>query len=66
MADTEIRLLDGLSVRRYGERVPLPVSRKIRALLAWLALEPGEHRRSSLCDLLWAGTADPRGPFAGA
>lgn len=61
MTDTEIRLLDGLGVRRNGEPVPLPASRKTRALLAWLALEPGEHRRSALCDLLWAGTADPRG-----
>lgn len=38
----------------------LPASRKTRALLAWLALEPRRHRREALCELLWDIPDDPR------
>jgi DNA-binding SARP family transcriptional activator/TolB-like protein len=56
-----IALLGPCSVTRNGVPVPLPRSRKVRALLAFLALEPGPRSRSRLCDLLWKVPSDPRG-----
>jgi adenylate cyclase len=57
----EIRLFGQLSVRRAGAALPLPASRKVRALLAYLALSPHPSTRSQLCDLLWDLPNDPRG-----
>jgi DNA-binding SARP family transcriptional activator len=56
-----IRLLGPLEIRRDGAAVPMPSSRKVRALLAYLALEPGGVPRSQLCELLWDVPNDPRG-----
>jgi DNA-binding SARP family transcriptional activator/predicted ATPase len=56
-----IRLLGSLSVVRGGVPVVLPRSRKVRALLGFLALTPGAVGRSKLCDLLWEVPNDPRG-----
>jgi DNA-binding SARP family transcriptional activator/predicted ATPase len=56
-----IRLLGTLSVYRDGTPVPLPRSRKVRALLGFLALTPGPVLRTRLCDLLWEVPHDPRG-----
>ncbi|MGE0621611.1 MAG: hypothetical protein AB7I04_01915 [Pseudomonadales bacterium] len=56
-----IRLLGPLTVTVGGAERELPKSRKTRALLAMLALEPGPHQRSTLCDWIWPDTADPRG-----
>ena len=56
-----IRLLGPLEIRRDGEPVPLPPSRKVRGLLAWLALVPRGAPRSQLCELLWDVPDDPRG-----
>ena len=56
----EIRLLGELELLQGGKPVPLPASRKTRALLGYLVLAPGRHTRSRLCDLLWDGPADPR------
>ena len=56
----EIRLLGPVSVRRDGAEIALPRSRKVRALLAFLALG-GPVARSRLCDLLWDVPNDPRG-----
>jgi len=56
-----INLLGELHVRRDGESLALPQSKKTRALLAFLALEPREHRRERLCELLWQIPDDPRG-----
>ena len=56
-----IRLLGPLSVLRDGAAVPLPRSRKVRALLGFLALTSGPVGRSKLCDLLWEVPNDPRG-----
>ena len=39
----------------------LPASRKVRALLAYLALAPHAVTRSQLCELLWDVPNDPRG-----
>lgn len=57
----DIRVLGPMSVHRDGVEVPLPRSRKVRALLAFLALEPLPMSRSRLCDLLWDVPNDPRG-----
>lgn len=56
-----IRLLGPLTVTVDGVERALPKSRKTRALLAMLALEPRPHQRSALCDWIWPDTADPRG-----
>jgi len=56
-----VRLLGRLTVARAGEEVTLPASRKVRALLAYLALAPGPVARSPLCELLWDIPSDPRG-----
>jgi DNA-binding SARP family transcriptional activator len=56
-----IRLLGRISLERDGAAVPLPRSRKVRALLGFLALTPGPVGRSRLCDLLWEVPNDPRG-----
>jgi DNA-binding SARP family transcriptional activator len=57
----EIRVLGPLRVTRAGVDIALPKSRKVRALLAVLALEPAPMSRSRLCDLLWDAPNDPRG-----
>src|SRR5206468_6594008 len=41
--------------------VAMPRSRKVRALLAYLALNPRPVSRSKLCDFLWDVPNDPRG-----
>ncbi len=56
----EIQLLGPMTVSVDGESRPLPKSRKTRALLAFLALEPKAHARSALCEWIWPDTADPR------
>jgi DNA-binding SARP family transcriptional activator len=48
-------------VIRDGAPVPLPPSRKTRALLAYLALSQHKHRREKLCEMLWHVPDDPRG-----
>jgi pimeloyl-ACP methyl ester carboxylesterase/DNA-binding SARP family transcriptional activator len=61
MSDSlEISLLGELEVRRNGALLPLPQSKKTRALLAFLATQRAPQRRESLCDLLWEVPDDPR------
>ncbi|TIQ36662.1 MAG: transcriptional regulator [Mesorhizobium sp.] len=60
-AGLSVRLLGQLTVSRDGEPVKLPSSRKLRALLAYLALAPHPVTRSRLCELLWDVPNDPRG-----
>lgn len=57
----QIRLLGELSVLRDGNRLPLPQSRKTRALLVYLILNPGPQRRERLCEIFWQLPDDPRG-----
>ena len=57
----ELRLLGPLAVAREGRPISLPTSRKVRALLAYLALAPRPVARSQLCELLWDVPNDPRG-----
>jgi pimeloyl-ACP methyl ester carboxylesterase/DNA-binding SARP family transcriptional activator len=61
MAELEIRLLGELRIVRDGEIQPLPQSKKTRALLAYLTLQRGPHRRDDLCEIFWDAPDDPRG-----
>ena len=56
----EIRLLGGFGVFRDGREVPLPPSRKTRALLAYLAAADRPQRRERLCEMFWDVPDDPR------
>lgn len=56
-----LRLLGPLAVSRAGTPLVLPRSRKVRALLAYLALAGRATTRSHLCELLWDLPSDPRG-----
>jgi DNA-binding SARP family transcriptional activator/TolB-like protein len=60
-APLELRLLGKLRVVRDGEELALPSSRKVRALIAYIALAPHPVSRSQLCELLWDVPNDPRG-----
>jgi len=60
-ATLRVQLLGPFSIRRDGATVPLPRSRKVRALLAFLALGGASYSRSRLCALLWDVPNDPRG-----
>jgi pimeloyl-ACP methyl ester carboxylesterase/DNA-binding SARP family transcriptional activator len=55
-----IRTLGELTVARDGETLPLPASKKTRALLAYLVLTGRPHRRDRLCEMLWELPDDPR------
>src|SRR6185295_7781076 len=58
MPQLTLSLLGGFEAR-IGSAPPLPVTtRKAQALLAYLALTPGQsHPRDKLASLLWADTA---------
>lgn len=55
-----IQMLGELTVRRDAEVLPLPASKKTRALLAYLALTGRPQRRDRLCEVLWEVPDDPR------
>jgi pimeloyl-ACP methyl ester carboxylesterase/DNA-binding SARP family transcriptional activator len=55
-----IQTLGELTVRRDGQVLPLPASKKTRALLAYLALTARPHRRDRLCEVLFELPDDPR------
>lgn len=57
----ELRLLGPMALVRDGQPVPLPASRKTRALLAYLAVRGKPERRERLCQLFWEMPDDPRG-----
>lgn len=61
MPRLSVRMLGPLEILRNGTPVALPASRKLRALLAYLALAPHAVGRSRLCELLWDVPNDPRG-----
>lgn len=60
-ASIELRFVGEYAVYRNGVALPLPPSRKTRALLAYLALSGQRRRRGQLCELLWEVPDDPRG-----
>ncbi|HSW21345.1 MAG TPA: AAA family ATPase, partial [Burkholderiaceae bacterium] len=56
-----MRLLGDPEVRSGdGPALPLPPSRRTRALLGYLAATGTPQSRATLCDLLWDGSDDPR------
>ena len=57
----QVRLLGQVTVAREGRAIPLPASRKVRALLGYLALATRPLARSQLCELFWDIPNDPRG-----
>jgi DNA-binding SARP family transcriptional activator/pimeloyl-ACP methyl ester carboxylesterase len=57
----ELRLLGPMALVRDGEALPLPASKKTRALLAYLAVSGKPERRERLCHLLWEMPDDPKG-----
>ena len=57
----ELRLLGPLSLLRDGAEVALPSSRKVLALLAYLAVAKAPVGRTQLCEMLWDVPNDPRG-----
>ncbi|MEM8816529.1 MAG: alpha/beta fold hydrolase [Pseudomonadota bacterium] len=60
MTQLRIRTLGEFSVHCGTEELPLPASRKTRALLAYLVVTARPHRRDRLCELLWDIPDDPR------
>ena len=61
MSGLEFRFLGDFEVRKDGRALPLPPSKKTRALLAYLSLQSRHFRREQLCQLLWDIPDDPRG-----
>ena len=59
-ARLQIRLLGPMTISRDGVALALP-TRKVRALIAYLALAPHAVTRSQLCELLWDVPNDPLG-----
>lgn len=56
-----LELLGPMRVSRDEEALVLPASRKLRGLLAYLALASHATTRNHLCELLWDTPSDPRG-----
>ncbi|MEP1743414.1 MAG: alpha/beta fold hydrolase, partial [Kangiellaceae bacterium] len=56
-----LKTLGEFVVYHNGEALPLPKSKRTRALLAYLALTNRPHRRDRLCELFWDVPDDPRG-----
>ena len=61
MSTLELKYLGSFEVRKEGKALSLPPSRKTRALLAYLSMNPRRFRRDYLCELLWEIPDDPRG-----
>ena len=59
-AELTLRLLGEVAVLRDGVPLPLPSSRKARALLVYLAATGRSHRRERLCSMFWDIPDDPR------
>jgi pimeloyl-ACP methyl ester carboxylesterase/DNA-binding SARP family transcriptional activator len=57
----QLRLLGPMAVIADGETLPLPASRKTRALLGYLAAEGKPVRRDRLTHLFWQVPDDPKG-----
>jgi DNA-binding SARP family transcriptional activator len=53
-----VRLLGELEVEAGGKRIEPPASRRAWSLLAWLALHPGEHPRSTVAAAFWPDVLD--------
>ncbi|HEY1367594.1 MAG TPA: AAA family ATPase [Gaiellaceae bacterium] len=53
-----VRVLGRLELEVDGEALPPPTGRPARALLAWLALHPGEQPRATVAAALWPDVLD--------
>jgi DNA-binding SARP family transcriptional activator/tetratricopeptide (TPR) repeat protein len=53
-----VRLLGELQAEVDGTAVSMPASRRAWALLAWLALHPGEHGRGAVAARFWPDVLD--------
>jgi DNA-binding SARP family transcriptional activator/tetratricopeptide (TPR) repeat protein len=53
-----VRLVGGPSVEVDGAEAPAPASKRAWGLLAWLALNPGEHQRSEVAAAFWPDVLD--------
>ncbi|HEU5296288.1 MAG TPA: hypothetical protein VFU71_16025, partial [Burkholderiaceae bacterium] len=60
-AGLRLQLLGPMAIHRGTQALALPPSRKVRGLVAYLALAPHAVSRSHLCELLWDVPNDPRG-----
>jgi DNA-binding SARP family transcriptional activator len=56
----QISVLGELKIAHDGMPMPLPASKKTRALLAYLAVVGRPVRRDNLCEMFWEGPYDPR------
>ncbi|HEX6391592.1 MAG TPA: BTAD domain-containing putative transcriptional regulator, partial [Solirubrobacteraceae bacterium] len=54
----QVRLLGELEVERDDRLIAAPASRRAWELLAWLALNPGEHPRSAVAARFWPDVLD--------
>ena len=61
LSDDRLLLLGPLQVFQNGGPRPRPPSRKVLALLAYLAMAARPVSREKLCELLWDVADDPRG-----
>src|SRR5882724_1440114 len=59
-AALQVRVLGSFAVLRHQTRLPLPRSKKTRALLAYLAITARTHSRDRLCAMFWPVPDDPR------
>src|SRR5258707_4908004 len=59
-APLQIHVMGGFVVLRHQTRLPLPRSKKTRALLAYLAVTARAHSRDRLCAMFWPVPDDPR------
>ncbi len=55
-----VSVLGNLAVLHHHTRMPLPPSKKTRALLAYLAVTARPHSRDRLCAMFWPVPDDPR------
>src|SRR5216683_1130172 len=55
-----VSVLGNLAVLHHHTRMPLPPSKKTRALLAYLAVTARPHSRDRLCTMFWNVPDDPR------
>lgn len=56
-----LQLLGPLEIARDGVALKLPPSRKVKGLIAYLALAAQPVTRGHLCEMLWEVPNDPRG-----
>lgn len=61
LPELSLRMLGPMTIVRGDMPVSLPTSRKVRALIAYLALAERAQTRTHLCDLFGDVPSDPRG-----